>query len=280
VAADGIEVFYREAGPAGAPVLLLLHGFPNSSHYFRRLMPLLADRFRLIAPDLPSFGFTTIPESRGYRYSFESFAKTLGAFIEALSLHRFAMYVFDYGAPIGLRYALTHPEQVTAYITQNGNAYEAGLGEKFWKPVRAYWQERKPEQREVLRSRHTFEGVRQAYLQGAPNPLAVAPEAYWLDATLMQRPGNIEIQLDLKLDYQTNIALYPEFQAYLRQRQPPVLAIWGKYDPAFIPPGAEAYRNDVPDTTVHLLEAGHFALETATDEIAAAIRTFGARIPG
>jgi pimeloyl-ACP methyl ester carboxylesterase len=279
VAADGVDVFYREAGRVGAPVLLLLHGFPNSSHYFRHLMPRLADKFHMIAPDIPLFGFTTVPQSRQYQYSFASFAETLGAFVDALGLKRYAMYVFDYGAPIGFRHALKFPERVTAYISQNGNAYEEGLGEAFWRPVREYWKQRKPEQREFLRTRHTLDGVRAAYLLGAPNPLTVEPESYWLDAALMARPGNIEFQLDLKLDYETNVALYPQFQAYFRQRKPPVLAIWGKHDPAFIPPGAEGYRRDIPDATVKLLDAGHFALETEVDTIAAAIREFSPRIP-
>jgi pimeloyl-ACP methyl ester carboxylesterase len=277
--ADGIEIFYRQAGPADAPVLLLLHGFPNSSHYFRVLMPQLADQFRMIAPDFPAFGFTKIPAERRYQYSFESFANTLTAFTDALGLKRYAMYVFDYGAPIGFRHALEHPDRVTAYISQNGNAYEEGLGEQFWMPVRAYWQERSPAQREALRSRLSLDGVREAYLLGATNPVTVAPESYWLDATLMSRPGNAEIQLDLKLDYQNNIVLYPRFQAYFRKHRPPTLAIWGKYDPAFIPAGAAAFRTDIPGATVKLLEAGHFALETEADTIVAAIREFRQKIP-
>jgi pimeloyl-ACP methyl ester carboxylesterase len=279
VSADGIEIFYRQAGPADAPVLLLLHGFPNSSHYFRALMPQLADQFRMIAPDFPAFGFTRIPPERRYQYSFESIANTLTAFTDALGLKRYAMYVFDYGAPIGFRHALEHPGRVTAYISQNGNAYEEGLGEQFWMPVRAYWKERTPAQREALRSRLTLDGVREAYLLGASNPVAVAPESYWLDATLMGRPGNAEIQLDLKLDYKSNIDLYPEFQAYFRKHRPPTLAIWGKYDPAFIPAGAAAFHRDIPGATVKLLEAGHFAMETETDTIAAAIREFRQKIP-
>jgi pimeloyl-ACP methyl ester carboxylesterase len=279
VVADGVEVFYRQAGPADAPVLLLLHGFPNSSHYFRELMPMLSDQFRMIAPDIPSLGFTNVPDSRHYTYSFKSFTDTLDAFVDALGLKRYAMYVFDYGAPIGFRHALRHPDRVTAYVTQNGNAYEAGLGERFWAPVRAYWKGRTPEQRELIRSRLTLEGVRAAYLEGAPSALSVTPESYWLDAALMARPGNSEIQLDLKLDYETNVAMYPQFQAYFRQRRPPILAIWGKHDPAFIPAGAAAFRNDVPTATVKLLEAGHFALETAVEEIAVAIREFRHRIP-
>jgi pimeloyl-ACP methyl ester carboxylesterase len=279
VAADGIEIFYRQAGPVDAPVLLLLHGFPNSSHYFRALMPQLADQFRMIAPDFPAFGFTRIPPERRYQYSFQSFANTLTAFTDALGLERYAMYVFDYGAPIGFRHALEHPERVTAYISQNGNAYEEGLGEQFWMPVKTYWKERRPAQREALRSRLSLDGVREAYLLGASNPVAVAPECYWLDAMLMSRAGNAEIQLDLKLDYKNNIELYPRFQDYFRQHQPPMLAIWGQYDPAFIPAGAQAFRRDMPNATVQLLAAGHFALETETATIATAIRDFRRKIP-
>jgi pimeloyl-ACP methyl ester carboxylesterase len=278
IAADGIEIFYRTAGPADGPVLLLLHGFPNSSHYFRDLMPRLADTFRLIAPDFPAFGFTVVPDSRNYKYSFASLTQTLGAFTDALALKKYAMYMFDYGAPIGLRHALIHPERVTAIISQNGNAYDEGLGEAFWKPVRAYWKEQTPQHREALRSRLTFEGVRDAYLQGAPHPLDVAPEAYWLDATLMTRPGNVDIQLDFKLDYQSNIALYPQFQAYFRRMKPPTLAIWGKNDPAFVPPGAKAFSRDIPGATIKFLDAGHFALETEVDSIASAIHEFAPKI--
>jgi pimeloyl-ACP methyl ester carboxylesterase len=277
IRADGIDVFYREAGRSDAPVLLLLHGFPNSSHYFRNLMPKLADRFHLIAPDFPSFGFTVVPEERRYQYSFASFTDTLGAFIEAKGLRKYAMYVFDYGAPIGFRHALKHPDQVTGFISQNGNAYDEGLGEAFWRPVRAYWKQQSVQQRELLRRRITLDGVKEAYLQGAPSAEMVGPESYWLDASLMMRPGNADIQLDLKLDYRSNVALYPEFQQYFRARKPPTLAMWGKYDPAFIPLGAEAFRRDIPDAQVSLLEAGHFALETEVDRIAAGILDFGSR---
>jgi pimeloyl-ACP methyl ester carboxylesterase len=278
ITAGGVEVFYREAGPSDAPLLLLLHGFANSSHYFRELMPRLADRFHMIAPDFPSFGFTKVLDN-SYKYSFASMTETFGAFVDALGLKRYAMYVFDYGGPIGFRHALVHPERITAIISQNGNAYVEGLGEEAWKPVHAYWKEPTQEHREALRGRLTLEGVKDAYLLGAPGPLAVAPEAYWLDAALMARPGNAEIQLDLKLDYATNVAMYPEFQAYFRRSKPPLLAIWGRHDPFFIPPGAEAFRRDIPDATVRLLDAGHFALETEVDTIASAIRDFGARIP-
>jgi pimeloyl-ACP methyl ester carboxylesterase len=279
ITVDGVEMFYRETGPVNAPILLLLHGFANSSHYFRNLMPRLANKFRMIAPDFPSFGFTIVPENISYKYSFAKITETFGAFVDALELKRYAMYVFDYGAPIGFRHALKHPERITAVITQNGNAYDEGLGEKAWAPVRAYWKNQTAANRDALRGRLTFEGVKDAYLLGAPSPLAVAPEAYWLDASLMARPGNTDIQLDLKLDYASNVAMYPEFQAYFRGSKPPLLAIWGRHDPFFIPPGAEAFRKDIPNATVSLLDAGHFALETEVYRIASAIQDFSSRIP-
>ena len=271
VDADGVNVFYREAGPADAPVLLLLHGFPTSSHMFRELMPRLAARYRVIAPDLPGFGFTTVPDARGYAYSFDGLAKTALAFVDALGLSRYALYVFDYGAPVGFRLALAHPERVTALVSQNGNAYEEGLGDA-WAPIRAYWSNpteanRKTIADEVL----TLAGTRWQYEHGVADPQTVAPETYTLDTALFERPGNRDIQLDLFLDYRSNLALYPKFQAYFREFRPPTLAIWGKHDPFFIPPGAHAYRRDNPDAIVELLDTGHFALETHVDEIAVAI---------
>ena len=270
VAADGVNVFYREAGPADAPVLLLLHGYPTSSHMFRELMPRLAARYRVIAPDLPGFGFTEVPAARNYAYTFDSLAKTMDAFVEALGLKRYALYVFDYGAPTGFRLALAHPERVTAIVSQNGNAYEEGLGDA-WDPIRAYWKEPSAANRDVVRQFVGLEGNKFQYLHGVPDPALVAPEAYWLDTALLQRPGNVELQLDLFLDYANNLKLYPAFQAYFRKHRPPFLAIWGKHDPFFIPPGAEAYRRDNPDAEVVFLDTGHFALETHVDEIAAAI---------
>ncbi len=269
--ADGVEIFYRAAGAPDAPVILLLHGFPASSFQYRELIPRLADRFRVIAPDLPGFGFTEVPAARGYHYSFENLAKTILAFTEALKLDRYALYVFDYGAPVGFRLALTRPERVTAIVSQNGNAYEEGLGD-VWAPIRAYWEEPTAQHRDTVRSLLTLEAIREQYTTGTPDPAAVAPEGYWLDTTLIQRPGNADIQLDLFLDYRTNVALYPAFHEYFRRFQPPTLAIWGKNDPIFIPAGAEAFRKDNPAATVRLLDTGHFALETHVEEIAAAIR--------
>jgi pimeloyl-ACP methyl ester carboxylesterase len=277
VEADGVEVFYRAAGDPGAPVLLLLHGFPASSLMFRELIPRLADQYRVIAPDLPGFGFTEVPEKREYLYSFEALARTVEAFTEVLGLDRYAIYVFDYGAPTGFRLAMRHPERVTAIISQNGNAYEEGLGDA-WEPIRKYWSEPKAENREVLRQNVlNFAGTRWQYTHGVANPDAVAPESYTLDAALLERPGNKEIQLDLFLDYASNVKLYPTFQAYFRKSKPPLLAIWGKNDPFFIPAGAEAFRNDLPDAQIRLLNTGHFALETHVVEIATAIKEFLAR---
>jgi pimeloyl-ACP methyl ester carboxylesterase len=274
VQVDGLKLFYREAGPADAPVLLLLHGFPTSSLMFRELMPRLALRYRVIAPDLPGFGFTEVPEQRKYSYTFDSLAVTINAFVEELSLTHFALYIFDYGAPVGLRLALAHPERITAIVSQNGNAYQEGLGEEAWNPVQKYWQQPTQENRDALRAFLTLDSIRWQYTHGVPEPERVAPETWTLDAALIARPGNQEIQLDLFGDYATNVALYPEFQRYFRERKPPLLAIWGKHDPFFVPPGAEAYRRDNPNAMVTLLDAGHFALETHVDEIASAIDGF------
>lgn len=270
VEADGVRVFYREAGPADAPVLLLLHGYPASSHMFRELIPRMATSYRVIAPDLPGFGFTTVPAERNYKYSFDALARTAEAFFGALGLKKYALYIFDYGAPVGLRLAVAHPERVTAIVSQNGNAYEEGLGDA-WDPIRRYWATPSAENREALRRAVlTLEGTRWQYTHGVANPEMVAPESYTLDQALLERPGNTEIQLDLFLDYASNLKLYPKFQAYFREFKPPLLAIWGKNDPFFIPAGAEAYRRDNPNATVKFLDTGHFALETHVEEIAEA----------
>ena len=274
VEADGVEVFYRAAGDPSAPVLLLLHGFPASSFMFRELIPRLADRYRVIAPDLPGFGFTEVPEKRAYRYSFEALACTVEAFTDALGLNRYTLYVFDYGAPTGFRLAMGHPERVAAIISQNGNAYEEGLGDA-WGPIRKYWSAPTAENREVLRQNVlTLEATRWQYTHGIANPEGVAPESYTLDAALMERPGNKEIQLDLFLDYASNLKLYPKFQEYFRNAKPPLLAIWGKNDPFFIPAGAEAFRKDLPNAQVQLLDTGHFAIETHVVEIVARMKEF------
>ncbi|WP_137806448.1 alpha/beta fold hydrolase [Pseudomonas sp. G(2018)] len=268
IEADGVRVFYREAGAADAPVLLLLHGFPSSSHQFRDLIPLLADKYRLIAPDLPGFGFTQVPAEREYVYTFDAIGKTLSAFVDALDLKRYALYFFDYGAPTGLRLALAHPERVSAIISQNGNAYLEGLGEA-WAPIRQYWADPSRENRQVIKDAILhLEGTRWQYVEGVSNPDAIAPEAYYLDALLLERPGNKDIQLDLFYDYQHNLKLYPAFQQFFRDARVPTLAIWGKGDPFFIPPGAEAFKRDNPNAVVELLDTGHFALETHVEHIA------------
>ena len=273
VKADGVTVFYREAGPADAPVLLLLHGFPTSSFQYRELMPRLAGPYRVIAPDLPGFGFTEVPEKRQYRYSFDALAQTMLAFTDALGLERYALYVFDYGAPTGFRLALARPDRVAAIISQNGNAYEEGLGDA-WAPIRRYWSEPSAQNRAALRAALTPEGIRREYSLGIPNPDVIAPEGWTLDAALIARPGNADIQLDLFLDYANNVKLYPRFQEYFRTAQPRLLAIWGQHDPYFIPAGAQAFRRDNPKAVVQLLDTGHFALETHVEEIASAVGQF------
>jgi len=274
VEADGIQVFYRSAGDTSFPVVLLLHGFPTSSFMFRDLIPRLADQYRVIAPDLPGFGFTEVPERRKYVYSFNAMAGTIDAFTHALGLTRYAIYVFDYGAPTGFRLAMHHPEQVTAIISQNGNAYEEGLGDA-WGPIRTYWSAPTEANRDVLRQNIlTLETTRWQYTHGVANPDSVAPESYTLDMALLERPGNKEIQLDLFLDYASNVKLYPKFQEYFRKSRTPLLAIWGKNDPFFIPAGAEAFRKDIPNAQVRFLDTGHFAIETHAEEIACAMREF------
>lgn len=267
-----VSVFYREAGPADAPVLLLLHGFPTASHMFRDLIPLLADRYRVIAPDLPGFGNTVAPPRASFEYSFDRLAEVIGGFTDAMGLTRYALYIFDYGAPTGLRLAMKHPERVSAIISQNGNAYIEGLSQE-WGPWQAYWREPTAEHREACRASLTDEAIRFQYQHGAPAD-RLSPDGYTLDSQYMRRPEAQEIQLDLILSYRTNVALYPEFQAYFRQHRPPLLAVWGKNDAFFIPPGAEAYKRDLPDAEIHFLDAGHFALETHHAEIAGLIRDF------
>jgi pimeloyl-ACP methyl ester carboxylesterase len=273
VDADGVNLFYREAGSPNAPVVLLLHGFPTSSFQYRELIPRLAGEYRVIAPDLPGFGFTDIPATRSYTYTFDALAQTMLAFTDALQLKRYALYLFDYGAPTGFRLAMQRPDCVTAILSQNGNAYEEGLGDA-WAPIRRYWSEPSAENREAIRKGLNLEGMRREYSSGIPHPEFIAPEGYTLDAALLARPGNVDIQLDLFLDYSNNVKLYPKFQEYFRQYKPPLFAIWGRYDPYFIPAGAEAFRRDIPGATVQFLDTGHFALETHVDEIAAAMRKF------
>ncbi|MGZ5933008.1 MAG: alpha/beta fold hydrolase [Rhizomicrobium sp.] len=273
VSVDGMKIFYREAGPTNAPTLLLLHGFPTSSHMFRGLIPLLADRFHIVAPDLPGFGQSDLPSRDAFAYTFARSGEVIGRFTEVVNLKRFAIYIFDYGAPVGLRIALKHPERVTAIISQNGNAYEEGLSDG-WNPIRTYWREPTKANRDALRSFLSPETTFWQYTHGVSDPSVVSPDGYSLDDFYLARPGAHEAQLDLMLDYASNVALYPQFQAYFRNRQPPLLAVWGRNDPFFLPAGAEAYRRDIPGGDVRFFDTGHFALETHCAEIATAIRDF------
>jgi len=273
---EGSKIFYREAGSKTAPTILLLHGFPTSSHMFRNLIPALADRYHVVAPDLPGFGFSDAPDRKQFKYTFENLAKVIDRFTQTIGLERYAIYFFDYGAPVGLRLALAHPERVTALVSQNGNAYEEGLSEG-WNPIQKYWKEPTAENRAALRAFLQPEATKWQYTHGVQDEALVAPEAYTLDSALLGRPGNDEIQLDLFLDYASNVALYPKFQEYLRTKQPPLLAVWGKNDPFFLPPGAEAFKRDNPSAEVHFYDTGHFALETHAQEIASSIRDFLAR---
>lgn len=270
---DGFNVFYREAGRAGAPKLLLLHGFPSSGHMFRDLIPRLADRFHIVAPDLPGFGQSDLPDRGEFAYTFENMAKVMGRFTEVIGFDRFAMYVFDYGAPTGLRLALNHPERVAAIISQNGNAYEEGLSDG-WNPIRAYWQDATPANRDALRAMLAREATIWQYTHGVPDAAAVSPDGWALDDYYMGRPGAHDIQLDLFRDYRSNVALYPAFQAYFRAHRPRFLAVWGKNDPFFLPAGAEAFKRDLPEADVRFFDTGHFALETHAGEIAQAIGEF------
>lgn len=272
----GVRIFYREAGQPNAPVLLLLHGFPTSSHMYRELIPALADRYRAIAPDLPGFGFSDAPDRSTFKYSFDHLADVIDRFTEAVGLHRYALYVFDYGAPIGFRLAVRHPDRITVVISQNGNAYLEGLSDG-WNPIQTYWKDPSPKNRMALREFLTPEATRWQYTHGVQTLERLSPDTWTHDAALLARPGNEEIQLDLFGDYQSNVALYAKFQEYFRTLRPPFLAVWGKNDPYFLPAGAEAFRRDNPDAEVHLLDTGHFALETHGTEIATIIRDFLSR---
>jgi pimeloyl-ACP methyl ester carboxylesterase len=270
---DGCKIFYREAGSKTAPTILLLHGFPTSSHMFRNLIPALADCYHVVAPDLPAFGFSEAPDRKRFRYTFEHLAKVINTFTQAIGLERYAIYVFDYGAPVGLRLALAHPERITAIISQNGNAYEEGLSEG-WNPIRAYWEDDSAANRDALRAFLTPETTIWQYTHGVPDPSAVSPDGYSLDNFYLARPGQDDIQLDLFSDYKSNVRLYPAFQTYFRTHKPRLLAVWGRNDPFFLPAGAEAFKRDIPDAVVRFVDTGHFALETHAAEIAAEIRSF------
>ena len=270
---EGIGVFYRDAGPKDAPTILLLHGFPTAGHMFRNLIPQLSDRFRLVAPDLPAFGQSDMPPRGTFIYTFENIANVIDRFTEVIDLPRFAMYVFDYGAPVGFRLAVRHPDRITAIISQNGNAYREGLSDG-WNPIRAYWQEPSSANRQALRSFLAPDTTRWQYTHGVPDVTTVSPDGYSLDNFYLARPGADEIQLDLFGDYKSNVAAYPTFQNYFRTHKPRFLAVWGKNDPFFLPQGAEAFRRDIPDATVRFLDTGHFALETHAEEITKEIQDF------
>ena len=270
---DGFNIFCREAGPKDAPALLLLHGFPSAGHMFRDLIPQLSDRFRVIAPDLPGFGQSDMPDRGTFTYTFDNVARVIDRFTEAVGLGRFAIYVFDYGAPTGFRLATWHPERVTALISQNGNAYAEGLSDG-WKPIRAYWEDPSRTNRDALRAFLAPETTVWQYKHGVADPTAVSPDGYSLDNFYLSRPGADEVQLDLFGDYKSNVALYPAFQAYFRAHKPPFLAVWGRNDPFFLPAGAEAFKRDIPGAVVRFFDTGHFVLETHASEIVTSIRDF------
>lgn len=269
----GIEIFYREAGSPSTPVVVLLHGFPSSSHMYRNLIPALADRYHVIAPDLPGFGLSGMPPASDYDYSFANFANVMAGLLEQLGVDSYALYVMDYGAPTGFRLALAHPEKVTAFIVQNGNAYEDGMGD-FWAPTRAYWADNGPESRDAMRPFLSLEGTRFQYLTGVEDHARIDPAAWLHDQLFLDRPGSADIQLDIIYDYRTNVSLYPEFHAYFRSHRPPALILWGENDPIFLPAGAKAFHRDLPDAELHFFKTGHFALEDKADEIIPLMRDF------
>ena len=270
---NGLNVFYREAGGKNLPTVLLLHGFPTSSHMFRNLIPILAENYHVVAPDFPGFGQTDLPDHKQFSYTFSNLADIIGKFTEAIGLKQFSIYIFDYGAPVGLRMALKHPERIAAIISQNGNAYVEGLSDG-WNPIRAYWKDPSQKNRDALRSMLTPQTTEFQYVHGVADKSLVSPDGRSLDDFYLARPGAHEAQLDLFLDYANNVALYPEFQSFFRKQKPPLLAVWGKNDPFFLPAGAEACKRDIPNAEVQFLDTGHFALETHCAEIGAAILKF------
>lgn len=278
VKVNDLNLFYRESGPANAPTILLLHGYPTSSHMFRNLIPILSKKHHVVAPDLPGFGYSETPDHKEFSYTFDNLAVTMQAFVEKLNMKRFAIYIFDYGAPVGLRLAMNNPEKITGIISQNGNAYEEGLSNE-WNPIQKYWQDTTEANRLALKGFVSKEVTLFQYQHGVSDPSLIAPEAYTLDQKFLDRPGNIEIQLDLVKDYRTNVALYPKFHEYFRKHQPKLLLVWGNKDPYFLPAGAEAYKKDLPEAKLKFYDTGHFALETNTEEIGAEIFEFMGTLP-
>ena len=270
---EDLEIFYREAGPADAPTLLLLHGFPTSSHMFRNLIPALSDRFHLVAPDYPGYGNSSMPTVDEFEYTFDHIASIMESFIQKLGLETYSLYLMDYGAPVGYRIAAKHPERVQALIVQNGNAYEEGL-RAFWDPIKAYWNDKSPENADALRGLLTLDATKWQYTHGVRNVETISPDNWNVDQPLLDRPGNTDIQLAMFYDYGTNVPLYPAWQEYLRTHQPPTLIVWGKNDPIFPAEGAHPYKRDLKSLEFHLLDTGHFALEEDCDVIAAHIRDF------
>jgi pimeloyl-ACP methyl ester carboxylesterase len=270
---NGLNIFYREAGPKDAPTILLLHGYPTSSHMYRNLIPILSEKYHVLAPDLPGFGYSDAPDHAQFDYTFDNLAEIMQGFIDALSLKRFGIHIFDYGAPVGLRLALANPEKITGIISQNGNAYEEGLSSE-WNPIQKYWKDPSQANRMALKDFVSKEATWYQYHQGVSDNTLIAPETYTLDQHFLDRPGNIEIQLDLVKDYRTNVALYPEFQAYFRAQKPKFLAVWGNKDPYFLPAGADAFKRDNPNATVKFYNTGHFALETNGSEIGQDVLNF------
>ena len=273
VKVNGLNIFYREAGPKHAPVILLLHGYPTSSFMFRNLIPILSSNYHVIAPDLPGFGFSDAPSRSAFQYTFQNLTNVMQAFVDTLQLKKFAVYIFDYGAPVGLRLAVANPEKITAIISQNGNAYEEGLSTG-WAPIQKYWTDSSQENRAALKEFVSLKLTKFQYQNGVTVQSLIAPETYTLDQHFLDRPGQLDIQLDLLLDYRTNIAAYPTFHAYFRRHTPKFLAVWGKKDPYFLPAGAEAYKKDIPKATIKFYDTGHFALETHSSEIGADILKF------
>ena len=278
VKVNGLNLFYREAGLKDAPTILLLHGYPTSSHMFRNLIPILSQKYHVIAPDLPGFGFSDAPNHEQFSYTFDNLANTVQGFIDELKINRFAIYVFDYGAPVGLRIAMNNPERITGIISQNGNAYEEGLSNE-WNPIQKYWKDPSLSNRNALKDFVSEKATWFQYHEGAYHSSLIAPESYTLDQHFLDRPGNIEIQLDLVKDYRSNVAMYPMFHEYFRKHKPKLLLVWGNKDPYFLPAGAQAYKKDLPNAKLKFYDTGHFALETHASEIGDEILEFMLTLP-